>query len=153
VKVLELRRHARRDPHDDRLSAEGRAQAEDVGRSLTGRLDIVFTSPAQRAAETVAWILRGMHSPLPPEHAVVPGLAGGETDGSPVQLGRVVGELLEAVPEGGRGLAVSHTPIVERATEALTGHRVEPLAECEGVVLTLCDDGAIDVEEIRLGAR
>jgi hypothetical protein len=94
-----------------------------------------------------------MHSPLPPEHAVVPGLAGRETDGSPGQLGRIVGELLEAVPEGGRGFAVSHTPILEKATEALTGHRVEPLGECEGVVLTLDDDGPIDVQEIRLGAR
>jgi phosphohistidine phosphatase SixA len=151
VRVLELRRHARRDPNADQLSAEGRAQAEDVGRSLTGRFDAVFTSPAQRAAETVAWMLRGMHAALPPEHAVVPGLAGQDTDGSPVQLGRVVGELLEAVPDGGRGLAVSHTPIVEKATEGLTGRHIEPLAECEGVILTLDDGGAIDVREIRLG--
>jgi phosphohistidine phosphatase SixA len=109
----------------------------------------VFTSPATRAAETVAWILRGMHAALPPDHAIVPGLAGQGTDGSPGQLGRVVFELLESVPDGGRGLAVSHTPIVEKATEALTGRRVEPLAECEGVVVRLRDDGAIEVEEIR----
>jgi phosphohistidine phosphatase SixA len=151
VKVLELRRHARRDPNADRLSAEGRAQAEDVGRSLSGRFDAVFTSPARRAAETAAWILRGMHAPLPSEHAVVPGLAGRDTDGSRVQLGRVVDGLLDAVPDGGRGLAVSHTPIVEKATEGLTGRHVAPLAECEGVILTLGDDGAIDVREIRLG--
>jgi phosphohistidine phosphatase SixA len=110
----------------------------------------VFTSPANRAAETVAWILRGMHAALPPEHAVVPGLAGHATDGSPAQLGRVVLELLETVPEGGRGLAVSHTPIVEKAVEGLTGRRVEPLAECEGVILTQGPDGALGVEEIRL---
>jgi hypothetical protein len=111
----------------------------------------VFTSPANRAAETVAWILRGMHAALPPEHAVVPGLAGQGTDGSPVQLGRVVLELLDVVPDGGRGLGVGHTPILEKATEGATGYRVDPLAECEGVVLTLHDDGAIDVEEIRFG--
>jgi phosphohistidine phosphatase SixA len=151
LKVLELRRHARRDRTEDRLSAEGRAQAEDVGRALTGAFDAVFTSPANRAAETVAWILRGMHAALPPEHAVVPGLAGQGTDGSPAQLGRVVLELLERVPDGGRGLAVSHTPIVEKATEGSTGRRVEPLAECEGVVLTLGDEGTIEVEEIRFG--
>jgi len=80
---------------------------------------------------------------------LVPGLAGRGTDGSPGQLGGVVLELLESIPEGGRGLAVGHTPIVEKATEGLTGRHVEPLAECEGVVLRLRDDGAIEVEEIR----
>jgi phosphohistidine phosphatase SixA len=149
VKVLELRRHARRDPSEDRLSVEGRAQAEDLGRLSTGRFDVVFSSPARRAAETVAWILRGMHAQLPPGHEVVPGLAGRDTDGSPVQLGRVLAGLLERVPEGGRGLAIGHTPIVEKATEALTGRRIDPLSECEGVLLTLADDGAILVEELR----
>jgi phosphohistidine phosphatase SixA len=151
VKVLELRRHARRDPDADRLSADGRAAAEDLGRASDLRFDAVFTSPAQRAAETVAWMLRGMHAALPPDHSVVPGLAGQGTDGSPAQLARVAAELLDAVPDGGRGLAVSHTPIVEKATEALTGHRVEPLAELEGVELTRHDDGAIAVRELRFG--
>jgi phosphohistidine phosphatase SixA len=151
VKVLELRRHARRDPSADRLSPEGRAQAEDLGRATAGAFDAVFTSPAQRAAQTVAWILRGMHAQLPAEHAVVPGLAGKDTDGSPVQLGRVVSELLDAVPDGGRALAIGHTPIVEKATEGLTGRRIEPLAECEGVRLTRDDDGVISVEELRRG--
>lgn len=151
VKVLELRRHANRDPSADRLSAEGRAQAEDLGRASAGGFDIVFTSPAQRAAETVAWILRGMHAQLPPRHAVVPGLAGQDTDGSPVQLARVVSELLDAVPEGGRALAIGHTPIVEKAAEGLTGRRIEPLAECEGVRLVRADDGSISMEELRSG--
>ena len=151
MKVLELRRHARRDPDADRLSAEGRAAAEDVGRASEVRFDAVFTSPAQRAAETVAWILRGMHAALPPEHAVVPGLAGQGTDGSPVQLARVVADVFDAVPDGGRGLAISHTPIVEKATEGLTGQHVEPLAELEGVELTQHDDGAIGLRELRFG--
>jgi phosphohistidine phosphatase SixA len=149
VRVLELRRHARRDPSADRLSSEGRAQAEDLGRASTGTYDAVFTSPAERAAETVAWILRGMHAQLPFEHAVVPGLAGQDTDGSPVQLGRVVAGLLDAVPEGGRGLAIGHHPLVEKATEGLTGRRIEPLAECEGVRLIRADDGSIAMEELR----
>jgi phosphohistidine phosphatase SixA len=150
VRILELRRHARRDPSADRLSAEGRAQAEDLGRASSGAFDAVFTSPAQRAAETVAWILRGMHAPLPADHAVVPGLGGHDTDGSPVQLGRVIAGLLDAVPDGGRGLAIGHTPIVEKATEGLTGLRIEPLSECEGVRFTRADDGSIAVEELRV---
>jgi broad specificity phosphatase PhoE len=142
-------RHARRDPSADRLSAEGRARAEDLGRSLTGSFGVVFTSPAQRAAETLAWILRGMHAQLPPDHAEVPGLAGHGTDGSPAQLGRVVSDLLDAMPNGTRALAVSHTPIVEKATEGITGRRIEPLSELEGVRFTVADDGSIGVEELR----
>ena len=52
MKTLELRRHARRDPQADRLSPAGRADAEDVGRTSGRRYDVVFVSPAQRAAET-----------------------------------------------------------------------------------------------------
>ncbi len=151
MRTLELRRHARRDPTADRLSPEGRAQAEDLGRAHPGRYDAIFTSPAQRAAETVAWILRGMHQQLPPGHAVVPGLAGQNTDGSPAQLARVLAEVLDAVPEGGRALAMSHHPIVEKAVLGLTGREIEPLAECEGVLLTQADDGSISVEELRGG--
>ena len=148
MKTLELYRHARRDADADQLSAEGRAQAEDLGRSLSGRFDAVYTSPAQRVAETIAWILRGMHTQLPTHHVVVPGLAGEGTDGSPVQLGEVIANILGDVPDGARALAVSHTPIVEKAVEGLTGRGIGPLGECEGVVITL-DDDAIRVEERR----
>lgn len=147
MKTLELYRHARRNPNADELSPEGRAQAEDLGRSLSGRFDAVYTSPAQRAAETVAWVLRGMHAQLPAHHVVVPGLAGQDTDGSPIQLGEVVANLLADIPDGGRGLAVGHTPIVEKAVAGLTGRRIEPLGECEGVVITLHD--GFDVQERR----
>ena len=65
VEQLELRRHARRDPHADRLSPEGRVQAEDVGRATTRAFDQVFVSPAARAAETAAWFLRVRCSSCP----------------------------------------------------------------------------------------
>ncbi len=148
MKTLEIRRHARRDPNEDRLSPEGRAQAADVGRMLTGGYDVVFVSPAQRAAETVAWFLRASGQQLP-EHAVVPGLAGEGTDGSPEQLGEVLRAVLAAVPDGGRGLAVGHTPLIEKATARLTGRTIEPLHECEGVLIT-DDGGDIRLEELRL---
>ena len=50
MKQLELRRHAKRDPSSDRLSPQGRAQAEDVGRTSPAGYDAVFVSPAERAA-------------------------------------------------------------------------------------------------------
>ncbi len=124
----------------------------EVGRS---QQDIVyaavFVSPAARAAETVAWFLRGAGQQLPLAHSVVPGLAGKDpTEGSPEGMATGIGSLLEQVPEGGRGLAISHTPFVERAALGLTGHEVEPMRECEGLLITLRDDGDIEVQELRL---
>jgi phosphohistidine phosphatase SixA len=148
LKTLEIRRHARRDPDEDALSPEGRAQAEDVGRTLTGGYDVVFVSPAKRAAETAAWFLRATGQQLP-EHAVIPGLAGDGTDNSPEQLGEVLHAAIAAIPEGGCALAVGHTPLIEQAVQGLTSREIPPLAECEGVLLT-DDGGEIRVEELRL---
>jgi phosphohistidine phosphatase SixA len=150
MRTLELRRHAKRDPDDDRLSAQGRAQAEDVGRASAVGYDAVFVSPAERAAETAAWIIRGSGRQLP-EHGVILGLAGkDETGGSPEGMAAGVRALLAAVPEGGVGLAVGHTPFVERAMTGLTGREPTPFAECEGIRVTSHEDGRLDVEEIRL---
>ena len=118
MRTLELRRHAHRDPAADRLSQQGRAQAQSVGATLAGGYSVVFVSPAERAAETVAWLLRGLGEQLP-AHAVVPGLAAKDNDGSPLAMAGVVAALLDAVPEGERGLAISHTPLIERAVLGL----------------------------------
>ncbi|TMK37904.1 MAG: histidine phosphatase family protein [Actinobacteria bacterium] len=152
MKQLELRRHAPRDPAADRLSEAGRARAMEVGRAHQDVAYVaVFVSPAERAAETVAWFLRGAGQQLPQEHSVVPGLAGkDQTEGSPEGMAIGIRSLLEQLPEGGRGLAISHTPFVERAALGLTGHEVEPMRECEGLLITLRDDGDIEIEELRL---
>lgn len=150
MRQLELRRHAHRDPDADRLSPEGRAAAEDLGRAATVAYDVVFVSPADRAAETAAWLLRGAGQQLP-EHATVPGLAGRDASGgTPAGMVAGVDALLDQVPEGGRALAISHTPFVERAALGLTGREVERFAECEGILVTRADDGSIRVEELRL---
>ena len=152
MKQLELRRHARRDPKADRLSVEGRVQAEDVGRAARATTyGAVFTSPAERAAETAAWFLRGAGQQLR-QHAVVPGLAGQDASGgSPEAIAAGVRALLDLVDDGARGLAFSHTPFVERAAFGLTGDEVEPMGECEGILVTLHDGGSLTVDEIRLG--
>jgi phosphohistidine phosphatase SixA len=152
MKQLELRRHSLRDPNVDRLSAEGRAHAEDVGRAAAGSTyDAVFVSPANRAAETAAWFFRGAAQQLP-DHAVVPGLGGQDASGGSAEtMAAGVRALLEQLPDGGRGLAISHTPLVERAALGLTGDEIDPLGECEGVLVTLDDDGSVHVEELRLG--
>ncbi len=150
MRQIELRRHAKRDPNRDALSPAGRAQAEDVGRESARGYDAVFVSPAERAAETAAWIVRGSGRQLP-EHGVIPGLAGkDETGGSAEGMAAGVRALLASVPEGAVGLAVSHTPFVERAMTGLTGRDPKPFAECEGIRVSMQDDGTLDVEEIRL---
>ena len=129
MRTLELRRHARRDPEADRLAPEGRRQAEEVGRTLKGGYAVVFVSPAQRAAETAAWFLRALDERLP-AHGVIPGLAGEWTDRSPLAMAGVVTALLEAVPDGARGLAVGHTPLIERAVFGISAREIAPLGDC-----------------------
>jgi len=174
VKTVELRRHAEREKDADALSPEGRAHAETVGRTLSTDYAVLFVSPAKRAAETMALFLRGSGQQLP-SHAVVPGLLSEEEDrwrsagkaaGSsridaiaredPDLIQResnrlkvVVEELFDRVPEKGRALGVGHSPLIEAAVYALTGVIIEPLSECEGVVLVRQDPGEFRLEELR----
>ncbi len=150
MEQLELLRHAPRDPDADRLSTTGRAAAEDAGRSRSGiTYAAVFISPAARAAETAAWFLRGAGAQLP-AHDVIPGLGGQDATGSsPEGIAAGVRALLDQIPEGERALAISHTPLVERAGFGLTGREVAPLRELEGLLITRHDDGRIMVEELR----
>jgi broad specificity phosphatase PhoE len=161
VRALELRRHAPRDPEADRLTAGGAVLAEEVGRSLPGGYDALFTSPAKRAAETAAWFLRGLRQQLPAQHGIVEGLASTVEDGwrsaakaagtgridavrerdpelvdtDSARLADAVRQILTGLPEGGRGLVIGHSPMIEAAVYGLTGEVVEPLKECEGVLL------------------
>ena len=149
MRTLELIRHAVRDPDADRLSPAGRAQAGDLGRVTGAPYEVIFVSPAERAAETAAWILRGAGRQLP-DHRVVPGLAGKDgSGGNPQGMAAGVRTLLAEVPEGAVGLAVSHTPFVERAMLGLSGREPSAFAECEGIRVTQLDDGTIDVDELR----
>ena len=123
---------------------------------------------------TVAWLLRGSGHRLG-AHAVVPGLASEREDewraaasssGSSrvdavmadnpklvaeetARLVDVVRQMLEDTPEGTVALAVGHTPLIEAAVYGLTAVIVEPLAELEGVHLTLGDAGEFRMQELR----
>jgi broad specificity phosphatase PhoE len=161
MRALELRRHAPRDKEEDRLTPEGQRLAEEVGRELPGGYAAVFSSPTKRAAETVAWFLRGLGQPLPDQHGVSEGLASpmedrwraaGKASGTgriddiegvdrdlveqeAARLGGVVRELLASLPKDGRGLAVGHSPLIEAAVYGTAGTVIEPLDECEGVLI------------------
>jgi phosphohistidine phosphatase SixA len=64
-------------------------------------------------------------------------------------MAETVRALLAGIPDGGRALAVGHTPLIERAAEGLTGDRIDPLGECEGILVTE-EDGSLRVQELRL---
>jgi broad specificity phosphatase PhoE len=178
MRSLELRRHSKRDPDADELTEEGRALALRVGKDLPGGYDALFTSPATRAAQTAAWFLRGLGQQLPAIHGVSEGLASpvedrwrssSKTAGTgridviekvdaelvekeSARLAETTRGLLAEVPEGGRGLAVGHSPLMEAAVYGLTGQVIEPLSECEGALLEQ-DDGEIRLaREYRLDA-
>jgi broad specificity phosphatase PhoE len=179
MKELELRRHAERAEDADALSPDGRAHAESVGRTLPTDYGVVFVSPAKRAAETVAWFLRGSGQPVP-SHAVVAGLASDVEDrwrtaakaaGSSrmdvlatedaelvtdesARLARLVrDELFGRIPDGMKALAVGHSPLIEAAVYGLLNLVVEPLRECEGIHLTMDEQGELRVQELRLPAE
>jgi phosphohistidine phosphatase SixA len=138
VRALEFRRHAPRDPEADRLSKDGQALALYIGRDLPGGYAAVFTSPAKRAAETAAYFMRALGQQLPQIHGVSDDLASND----PNTLARGVHQIFAAIPDGARGLAIGHTPLIETAVRALTGDEIAPLRECEGVLLEE-EDGQI----------
>jgi hypothetical protein len=81
---------------------------------------------------------------------VIPGLAAQDNDGSPLAMAGVVSALLDAVDDGRHALAISHTPLIERAVLGLTAREIEPLGTCEGVRLRREDgDDDLALEELR----
>ena len=134
MKRLDLFRHGPRMKDADALSPEGLVLAENLGERLPNDYAVAFVSPAYRAAETAAWIIRGSKQQMP-DHAVVPGLASPEEQrwraaGKAAKSRRldslraydpelvleearrmagVVAGLFDQVPDGNHGLAVSHT--------------------------------------------
>jgi phosphohistidine phosphatase SixA len=142
MKYLELRRHALRHATQDVLTKAGQEQAERVGETLPGHYDGLFVSSARRAAETAAYFMRALGQKLPQNHAIFEPF---QNPGSEGELQETVREMFRLLPPGGRGLAVGHTPLIETAVRGLTGEKVRPLKECEGLTVVE-DDGDYRLE-------
>jgi hypothetical protein len=56
-------------------------------------------------------------------------------------LGDALQRIVDQLPEGGRALAVGHSPANEAAILGLTGQIVPPLAKGAGVLVAARDDG------------
>ena len=162
---VELRRHT--DADGDVLTAEGVAVALAIGARLRGGYDLAVSTGAQRATQTLACFLASLDQKVPSGVVVEPGLrsqfeerwrAAYEEAGSATldalraadpelvaedseRLGAALRRVLDALPDGGRALAVGHSPTNEATVFGLTREMVAPLAKGAGVRVLGNDDG------------
>jgi broad specificity phosphatase PhoE len=166
ARYVELRRHT--DNEGDALSEEGVRAALEIGRGLAGGYDLLVSSGAQRATQTLACFACMLRERVPGGAVVEAGLRSRVEDrwraayqqagsgdlaalrGADPELVRedsaflrvALRNVLEQLPEGGRALAVGHSPTNEAAVLGLTGTIVEPMAKGAGVLVVAEGDEA-----------
>jgi broad specificity phosphatase PhoE len=159
ARYVELRRHT--DNDGDALTGDGVRAALEIGRALAGGYDLLVSSGAQRATQTLACFACALGEQVPGGAVVEDGLrsrvedrwrdaykrAGSgdlaslrEADPDLVredsaELAAALGRVLERLPDGGRALAVGHSPTNEAAVLGLTGTIIEPMGKGAGVLV------------------
>jgi broad specificity phosphatase PhoE len=165
ARYVELRRHT--DADGDVLTPEGVRAATEVGARLRGGYDLLVSTGAQRATQTLACFLAALGERVPGGVVVETGLHSGREDrwrdayeqaGSgalealrtadpelveedSAALGAALGRVLDALADGGRALVVGHSPTNEAALFGLTGQVVGPISKGAGVLLVADDQG------------
>jgi broad specificity phosphatase PhoE len=163
ARYIELRRHT--DAEGDVLTEEGVREAVKIGGNLDGGYDLLVSTGAQRATQTLACFLAALGERVPGGVVVEPGLrstredrwreayrkaGSGEVDAmraadpelveeDSAALGAALGRVLDALSEGGRALVVGHSPTNEAAVLGLTGEMVGPMSKGAGVLLVVED--------------
>jgi Histidine phosphatase superfamily (branch 1) len=171
TKAVELRRHT--DNDGDALTPEGVLAALEIGAGLRGGYELLVSSGAQRSTQTLACFLAGFGARVPGGVIVEPGLRSaaegrwreiyaetGEPDLESFhaadpdfveeeegRLGSALSRVFDALSDGGRALAVGHSPTNEAAVHALTSEPVAPLAKGAGVLVVL-DGGEYRYEPV-----
>jgi broad specificity phosphatase PhoE len=171
ARYVELRRHT--DNDGDALTEEGVRAALEIGQQLAGGYALLVSTGAQRATQTLACFACALREQIPGGAVLEPGLrsrvedrwreayrrAGSgdlaalrDADPELVEedsavLGAALRRVIERLPEGGRALAVGHSPTNEAAVLGLTGSIVEPIAKGAGV-LVIADGDQTRVEPI-----
>jgi broad specificity phosphatase PhoE len=171
TKYIELRRHT--DADGDVLTPEGVRAALEIGARLSGGYDLLVSTGAQRATQTLACFLAGLGEKAPQGVVVESGLrsevedrwrdayqkAGSGTlealreadpelvEEDSAKLAAALRRVLDALPEGGRALVVGHSPTNEAAVLGLAGEIVGPLSKGDGV-LVVEEEGVVRVEEL-----
>jgi broad specificity phosphatase PhoE len=160
-RYIELRRHT--DSDGDLLTEEGIRAALEIGRRLSGPYVLLVSSGAQRATQTVACFACVLSDPVSGGVIVERGLrsdvedrwrAAYRTAGSgelsalreadpelvhedSARLAAGLHRILDRVPDGGRALAVGHSPTNEAAVFGLTGELVAPMSKGAGVLVVV----------------
>ncbi|HEX2192633.1 MAG TPA: histidine phosphatase family protein [Acidimicrobiales bacterium] len=166
-----MRRHT--DNDGDVLSADGVQAALEIGGRLEGDYDVLVSTGAQRATQTLACFLAALGQRVPGGVVVEEGLrsamedrwkaayqeAGSgelgalrsadpdlvETDSA--GLGAALRRVVDRLPDGGRALVVGHSPTNEAAVLGLTGEVVAPMSKGEGALVEE-DGGTFRVEPL-----
>ena len=159
AKEIELRRHT--DNEGDVLTQDGIEAALALGATLRGGYDVLVSSGAQRATQTLACLACALRERISGGTYVESGLrstvedrwrrayqeaGSGElgalrsADPELVEqdsaiLGAALRRVLDELREGGRALVVGHSPTNEAAVLGLTGEIVAPMSKGAGVLL------------------
>ncbi len=172
MRELELRRHTMRVMPGQHLSQAGVELARRVGETM-GHFDRVVTSTIPRAFETAIAMgfavdeQREELGSMPDEVARAvdwqggcadlqrAARAGGAAARYVVEQGRLLREIAQALPEGGRALVISHGGIVEAgAVGCLPDYNfsawTESASYCEGIRLRFDGHRFIEAEPLRL---
>lgn len=165
AKRVELRRHT--EAEGDVLTPNGIHAAVDIGSRLEGDYDMLISSGAQRATQTLACFLAGLGRRCEHGVSVDPifrsemeerwfeaarrGGGGGLESFRAVdpafveeearRFGGGLRRVFDSLPESGRALIVGHSPMHEVAVYGLTGKIVPPIAKGAGVLVVAADEG------------
>jgi broad specificity phosphatase PhoE len=168
MRTIELRRHTASD--GDRLTADGIRAAVEIGELLAEQYDLLISSGAQRATQTLACFLAGRGRRFPAGvdvdqafrssvedrwFAAAKQSGGGGLDGflkvdpdlvkeEADRFGSALRRVFDALPDGGRALVVGHSPMHEVAVYGITGTIVPPISKGAGVLLVQ-QDGEVRV--------
>lgn len=172
MRYVELRRHT--DNEGDRLTSQGAADAEMIGRDRLQPPYAAFVSTGAARATQMLEILRhaagqddtpitvaaGLRSSVEDRWRQAATAAGKGADLEAIRaidpdlvereswlLGSALRQLVAGLPEGGRALVVGHSPTTEAAVLGLAGLVVPPLGKGKGVLLVE-DGGDYQVEPL-----
>jgi broad specificity phosphatase PhoE len=159
MKTVELRRHTAND--GDTLTPDGIRAAVEIGQLLADRYDLLISSGAQRATQTLACFLAGSGRRYPAGvtidqafrssvedrwFAVAKASGGGGleaflradralVDAESAHFGGALRRVFDSLPKDGRAIIVGHSPMHEVAVYGLTRQVIAPISKGAGVLV------------------
>src|SRR6266511_705505 len=139
ARYVELRRHT--DADGNVLTQEGVRAASEIGARLRGGYDLLVSTGAQRATQTLACFLAALGERVAGGVMVEAGLRSGREDRWRDASEKAESGELDALADGSRALIVGHNPTNEAAVLALTRHILGPTPKGTSVQLVADEQG------------